>query len=295
MKEHIYFCNQCKKLIDKATDLYFVEDKIPRGFCSETCIEKYFNHMSEHYESYLKELREKLNLVEEDCISLLGNAKYFEKVIRAPNEIFLLENDLKEKLYVFIAEFEESEESTTYMVMYCLVYDFRPSYILMNTVTKSIDLFNCLKIGKKIDDISKFLEKSKENPTEIVQLDDEVITILENKKSNMLARMLTERSSSDIEIEEFHEFENFYKKTLNSPDEIYEYSDEEGDNIFTYIKAHEKEKMAFFYVIICVRCTTMENTKKVEKLFPVMSFPTKDSALYSRYKHGRKISGSLKN
>ena len=54
----VYYCNHCKSFIDELEDLLFVEEGNSKGFCSENCIEKFYQHLVEFFEERDKEYRE---------------------------------------------------------------------------------------------------------------------------------------------------------------------------------------------------------------------------------------------
>ncbi len=83
-------------------------------------------------------------------------------------------------------------------------------------------------------------------------------------------------------------YQQFYRETLEKPDEIYRWTDSEGDELYSYIKVHDSKGISFYYIVICIG-------KLATQLLPVLSFPTLDPALYNAYKKGQLITGKLKN
>ena len=118
--------------------------------------------------------------------------------------------------------------------------------------------------------------------------------LLESKKSSLLADLLTKRLDSDISFEEFTNYEFCFQETLETPDEVFESKDKEGDVFFTYIKSFIKDQSNFFYIISCLKRVSAESTEDVS-VFPVLAFPTNDMDLYLEFRSGNRIAGPLKN
>ena len=127
-----------------------------------------------------------------------------------------------------------------------------------------------------------------------LEIEPEVVQAIENKKSIILASLLEERSGLDIPYESFQEYERFFKDTLELPDEVYNSTDDEGDDVYTYIKAHQHKGDTFYYFVICVGLGKSYNVSD-EALLPVISFPSLDGDLYNSYKKGKLVAGALKS
>ncbi|HLE11811.1 MAG TPA: hypothetical protein VI754_11215 [Bacteriovoracaceae bacterium] len=296
----LYFCNNCKKVFDSSDSLFLVEDNSTRAFCSDVCIEKFFAPLVEFYEKKVRSLRTIEGVESELCLDYVNKRDKMGQLLVTPDEIYLQENTLKEKIYIFIKKFIDdssggSEEVLPiYLIIYSLVFEMSPSFIIMATATSSDKLLQRLKIGRKLEDISDFTAKARSSTTKVMQIDTEVITLLESKRSSLLANLLSRRVATDIAFEKFHEYEKFYQDTLNNPDEIYSFQDKDGGNIFSYIKAHEEKRRSFYYIVLCVK-SSLRDSSEEQGIFPVLSFPTTDVALYSYYRSGEKISGGFKN
>jgi hypothetical protein len=284
----LYYCNNCKKIFHSLKDLYFIEDGSPRGFCSESCIETFFDHLVKHFENIDQQLRLKLNCVEESCLDIVGEPRYMEGLIEEPDEVWVRENDLKEEIFCYIKKFNDFGGDEFYMVLTCLVFDRKPSFIISATATQNIELVNSFKLGEQQD-------LDAPDKASNLSIDDETLESIEGKKSRYLASMLQDRNESDIPFEDFMSYDEFLYKTLEKPDEVYCQTDDEGDTIYTYIRVHEREGTSFYYIVLCI---SIENDwkQKKENLLPILTFPSKDPKLYNTFKKGSLITGSqLKN
>jgi hypothetical protein len=160
------------------------------------------------------------------------------------------------------------------------------------SATKNVDFLNEFKIGKELDNLEDFLLASSSSGQEM-GLAPEVSEAIESKKSSFLASLLKERSIKDIPYEDFYDYDKFMVTTLEGPDEVYTEKDGEGDDLFTYIKAHEKDGISFYYFVICL---SIESSREEEDtILPILGFPSLDGKTYKNFRKGRLVSGNLKS
>lgn len=292
LSNRIYFCEHCRKIKKTIDELLFVEDAIARGFCSDPCIEKFFEPHVTYYENFEKELRKSVNLEKEDVSDIVGKPAYMDQVLRRPDEVWKDVNDLGEELYCFVKHFEDKQWGEFSMAVLCLVFDKRPSFIIAATASRHISLINKFKIGVALSD---FELSSDDNSKQTVTVDEQTLIDVEQKKGSMLAQMLSERSPADIPFESFHLYDEYFDQTLSGPDEIYSSIDEAGDRILTYIKAFERDGVSFYYFVINFPYKTASVDESMEALIPIISFPSVDGEVYRHFKKGNLISGSLKS
>ena len=310
----IYSCAHCRSIVENLNELFFVDDKTHYGFCSEDCIEKFLAPIYKYYEGIEKELRQQYDLVGESCEELVNDINLMEKVLKRPKEIYVLENHLGEDVYAFHTSVNEDFSKGPWLIVLCLVFEGQPSFIFVATCTGGQKFRQEFRIGRQIDDVQAFLNESIEEmelpfedemvaaqerssdtgETEEIEVPQEVMDRVEQKKSELLATLLNERSSADIPYDNFHLYEQFLNATLEDPDEIYRDIDKEGEEIFTYVKAHDKEGVSFFYFVLCLNLGD-DYTESGAAILPVLSFPSLDGQLSHEYRKGEKISGELKN
>lgn len=288
----IYYCSECKKLLESSDELLFVEDNSTKGFCSEKCIESYYEFLGVHYVSMDSSLRSDLGLKNEDSLDYVGVPRLMEKALQSPQEIWSLTNDLGETIYSFIYREELDDGRELYYILMCLVYNKRPAYIIHSTASFSEALVLGYRIGSTVEKITDFTPGENEVGAAL-QIGQETMDHLEQKKSSLLATLMEQRKESDIPFETFTLYSDYYTSTLEAPDEIYKTKDDDDDDAYVYIKAHDRDGISFFFFVICTVAYN-EITKK-SALFPVLSFPTIDSALHSYYRRGEKLSGGLSN
>jgi len=292
----IYYCNSCKTLVENVEKLYFVEESNPRGFCSEKCIEDFYLHLTNHYESSTAKLRKEHGVEEEFCQGYSEDPAYMDSVIEKPKEVWHLVNGLNEETYSFIGDFKDEKGRTFWVAVVCFVFEYSPSFILQVISTGNQDLLNQFRFGERIENIDKFLVSPvdvSERPSGITA---EMIEQLDRKKSEYLAKLLSEQSEEDIPIEDYSHYEEFFPLTIETPDQVYKFQDEDGDKIFSYIKGHEKNGQCFFYFALCLGAGIKDGQdSEDEELYPFLSFPSSSNKVYQRFSKGEVLIGSVKN
>jgi transcriptional regulator with XRE-family HTH domain len=291
--EELLLCGHCKAKIKSIEDMLFVEEGRTRGFCSENCIEHFFKNAISHYESLDKKYRKEKKLDREDALRFVGIPKYMEAVIRRPTEVWRLENNLGEEVYAFMATLRDDANVPFEMIILCTVLDNRPAFIFLATATRNSEYASLFRIGEEIKQKDRFYDTPSEGH-ELGEIDRETLDIIEGKKSKYLATLLEKMSPADIPFEDFMYYDSYLAPTLENPDEVYKYRDEDGDDIIITIKAHEKNQVSFYYFVICL----VDKDKSFEDgdtIYPILSFPSSDGEIYHTYKRGTLLSGSLRS
>lgn len=307
-----YFCHQCKKISHNVETLLLVEDFASRSFCSDACIVQFFSPLINHYEKEEKEIRKSLTFNKESCLIFRENSYYIQKTLENPIEVWENISELGEKLYVYVARHEE-EDFPFWMVMILYLYHKVPSFVFFQTVTNSPEVLDQYRRGHKIENIPEFFAKrfeekkvtveavESESPAtpknnEVqVELTNEMMDQLEQKKSMLLAHLLSNRKESDINFENFYLYEKNVPLTIESPDEIYTYQDDEGDELLVYLRGFQEASVSFYFVVICNKLDVKTQSSEDEVIYPILAFPTLDATLAKLYCHGEKLSGGLKN
>jgi len=293
--KEVFFCGQCKKVFEELDHLLFVENHGQVGFCSESCIEKFYEPLVFHYEEQEKIWRSENNLLDEEVLEIVGQPSFMDKLLGKPDEVYVHQGRGGVQIYSFIRHMSDSRYGDFSLACLCLTYEKRPSFIISVTSSSEERMIENYRWGEKVEDVTVFYAKKEESEgIEQVHLDEQTMMFVENKKSELLAKMIGERKSADIEIENFPLYEQYFEITMMNPDEIYCYEDEFGDVLYSYIKAHDREGVSFYYLVLCYQIEKKYKAQK-ETLIPVLSFPTVDGEIYNHYRRGKFISGNLKN
>ena len=293
---------ECKKQIETVDKVLFIEDVSNRGFCSEKCIMDFYRPYIAFFQQEERQMRKTLSLPTSDSeIIALGvsekqQERYLENGLYSPSEVWLDTSELQEKYYTHILRIENADSITPlFLIIICSYFESSPSFIFHKTFTQSNELLKLYRTGDKVD--LQLLEnvdyEQGQGDEQEVELPAEVIEQMELKKSQLLAQLLAAKNPSDIDFEEFIDYEKFLTSTLENPDEVYERLDDEGELMATFIKSFKEAEFCFYYVAICWKCNLEKVSEQV--LVPILSFPSTDNELYQEYAVGDKIVGQVKN
>lgn len=299
-KKPLYYCFECKKIVNDFNRLFFLDEHSPKAFCSEECIEDFHLPLVKHFAREEVFLREKYSLINEK-IQLEVTRNLVDDILLRPDEVYRFANELGESFYHVIKNAGKDS-----VVVICSLFRGEVSYIFGSLVTQSQTLMNEYRQGENID-LSSWMTHKNSSPVEKSESSDEndnvdenedlaFLQLLENKKSSLLALLLEGRKDEDIAIESFIDYDFCFQETLDHPDEVFEYKDKEGDVFFHYIKNYglgERKEDNFFYIVVCLK-RKMEGARET-MVYPVLGMPTNDMSLVHQFCVGKQISGPLKN
>jgi hypothetical protein len=286
----LYYCTECKTILSSLDKLLFIEEKSTKGFCSETCIEDFYIPLIRHFENSELTIRKNLGIEkeEEEINFNISDNQLVDEVVSSADEVWKVSNELDEEIFTYIKHYGDFSG-----VVICKVYNGEASFIFLSTTTKSRQLVAEMRAGEKISAIDPGSEKE-EFSEEFSDEDYNFMQLLENKKSILLAELLVKRKDDDIPFEDFMLYESCFPEVLETPDEVFESRDKEGDSFFVYIKSFIRGNNNFFYIISCLKRKDKDELPEVN-VFPVLAFPTNDMELYSEFRAGKRIAGHLKN
>lgn len=288
-------------MMNHLDDLLFIDEQSQKGFCSEECIEDFYFPLIKHFEMIEHSLRKKHNLHNEIPDGTIIEAAIVETVLENPDEVYCLRNELNETFYNFIKRVQD-----TFIIVISSVYRKEASFVFLATKTKSHALLAEFRYGEVINweqdedieepDIAVELEDDEDEVSMHDEDDNDedmiFIQLLESKKSALLAEILMHRKESDIPFEDYTGYESCFQETLDSPDEVFEKKDKEGDVVFTYIKAFSRGRETFYYIVTCLK--RMMGGEQVN-VYPILALPTTDMEMCQEFRGGIRLSGPLKN
>jgi hypothetical protein len=290
MIKKLYFCESCRTEVKDASTLQFVEENSDRGFCSEKCILDFYRPYMAAFEEEEDQLREQYNFQHEDqYLSITSNQDFLNKALSTPDEVWCFENELEQKFFTHVTEVQENDLKLFYIII-CSYVDDSPSFVFYRIATQYEEIANFYRREAEVE-INSLESLSYHDGQADLDIDPEVIEALELKKSSMLAQMLASRKASDIDFEEFASYDEYMDSTLESPDDVYEYEDDEGDTINTFIKTFFTNKISFFYIVV----TQQYTIKNDLSILPIIGFPTIDKDIYQEFAKGKKLNETLKN
>lgn len=287
---NLYHCNECKKILPTLDKLLFIEEKSNKGFCSEECIEDFYLPISHYLEKMELDMRMRLGIQNEIIETKFSDQQLVDEILASPDEVWKSTNELEEDIFTYMKHFSDFSGA-----IICKVYNGDISYIFLSSCTRSTPFLAGLRVGEKIDKPKETVSREEEIPENLSEDDFIFMQLLENKKSKLLADLLTKRKENDIPFEDFTLYDSYFSESLETPDEVFETKDNEGDTFFVYIKSFISETTNFFYIISCLKRKDGNGESPTINAFPVLAFPTNDLDLYSEFREGKKISGHLKS
>ena len=298
MAKSLYLCTNCRKKIDDAHKVLFIDQSRNLGFCNESCIVEYMTPVMESFENEEIVLREDLSIqFSEGFEDLFQDEKLFNQVLYNPDSIFKDKNKLGHEFYTHIYKIPNMDASYVIIASY---YNQEPSFVFFKTITASQGLIDAYTRGEKIDSIvddalnKQDIDVELENDEDNISLPKELLEDIEMKKSEYLAKLLEARSEEDVPFEKFPEYDEYLPLVLDEPDEIYEQEDETGDELKVYIKSFKSNKMTFFYIVLCIEIEIPE-IENQNAMLPVLGFPSQDKELYKAYAFGNRLTEMTKN
>jgi len=229
-----------------------------------------------------KKLRVELKLPSEACSALAQDQELLEVALQRPDEVHSIDNGLGETIYLHFLWHVHPYYGKVGIVLYCLKEKDKPFLILHTVLSQSQNLLDQL-LPEKLP------EESDQGPADVF-VDEETATSLESKKSQLMAVLLERQSPMDIPFEEFTKYEDHLAQTLENPDEVFSEVDTEGDQIFKFFKACNREGNNFYYIVVGV-IVNVDEENLTETIVPILSFPTIDGELYRSFKTGQQVSG----
>lgn len=293
-----YFCLECKESITSGEALV-VDDSCPGTFCSELCIENFYDNQIKDFLEQEQKFRDQYQIAEYANPDILED--YIDDIFESPDEVLEHSNSLGHSYFLYQKEILYLGSKWTAIIV-ALHADDTPSIILFKTLTQDPRIISFFMMGTN-ESPSAQATALETSQTEIasdeqVKLPKDVMDWVEQKKSSVLAEHLNERDEDDIAIEEFTDYESYLMSTLDEPDEVYVNKDSEGDELYTYIKAFESDDTTFYYYALCMLPEwddKPDNLEEMQVFIPVLTFPSTDGNIYRKYSSGKKYSGKLKN
>jgi len=277
MNRYKIVCSHCKSHIEDVNKSIIVDEHRPTPFCSEKCVDTFYQSEIEHFKEQERDLRRDLQYFDTILIDEKIKESYLKETLKDPAEIWEDTNPLGDKYYYLLKEFPYDEHGTFHFIIVCKVFNSKPSFILHYTLGQDLKFISFYRTSKKI----KGAEPENGFEKEKMVIPQEILNEIQVLRSEYFAQMLERRKESDIKYEYFPLYEKFLKETLDSPDEVYE-QDENDTIISTSVKSAYLNESAFFYYVIGMKIKEVDN----EVVLPIFSFPTTDLDLCKFFNRG---------
>ncbi len=298
-----YFCTSCLNNVANIDQAFVLDEKSTKYFCSEECIVKfhtpYINHFQEQEKLWRKEFfceKEKL---------LLGSKEqkyWLDQNLSQPDEVWLYQDAVGTEYFSIIKRCGVSIDSP-YIVVVCHLFHMKPSFIFHHTFTQNFKFLEKYRWGKSYTQkeghqqiLDGLLPSSS---AEEVVLSKDLMQEIELLRSQLLSELILMRSDSDIPLEGFSAYEKYIEKTIDRPDETFEYKTRDGQLLLVNISDQEEKSKTIYYFVLSMKLTpeliqrhtqlqtsSMSNLQDKPMIIPVLAFPSLDSQIYKYYKRG---------
>lgn len=311
-----YFCTCCGASVAQINQAFVIDDKSSRYFCSESCIVDFHKGYVNYFEDQEKKWRKNLKILDEKVLlSTKEKQHWLDQVLITPDEMWLVEDALGLEYYCLIKRCGMSVDSA-YLVLVCHMFHLKPSFVLHQFFTKETKLLDYYRWGKSFsqsqaaskeqsrEEISKNI--SRENSDNSAALGEEVILSkellqeIELLRSQLLSELILMRSDSDIPLEGFSAYEKYMEKTIDQPDESFEFKTKDGQQLLVNISDQLEKSKSLFYFVVSMKLSPevmlqhtqgrfLEKNGKRPMIIPVLAFPSIDVHIYQHYKKGNCI------
>jgi hypothetical protein len=240
--------------------------------------EELFLHFKKHIDFLENEFNEKKpedDVVESEVESIEDE---LDLTLDQPSEIWHDEKTFSEiPIFHFIRPLEEID--AYHVVVTFVSSEDEPTFIFLHFVTRDLDLVDFYRRGELVYD-EAFEE------VEFAMIDGDSLSEGDSLAMGLFISMLKVRSESDISSDKFRSLgEECRESCIEEADEIWRDQDPSGHPIVTFIKefSDHNEVKDLSYVAV-----TLEDVGSgVHTL--LFSFPTNDSQLLDRYRHGENL------
>lgn len=275
------FCQSCRKVMSSDDQIVYVEESSTRYFCSEKCIRTYYDPMADYYRKAHFAIRDAHDIPEADFTQY---ESYAPLTLNSPDEVWSETNEHGETFFFFLKSFMNEGGSFFYSVM-CFCLELEPTYVLFAFPTRDKKMVEEYRRGKRVETTN--LENEIESVAE-PELGTHAEAELLSKQGNAIEEeMLKHRSKTDIDPKEFDDYAHLLEQAIESPDEVWEISDDHEHSLLTMILRGDD---GMHYVVICSADPRAEEGQENWRV--LYSFPTKDPDLVQIYRRGNLREGN---
>jgi hypothetical protein len=178
------------------------------------------------------------------------------------------------KVRSYVGHYSSGTEAIYYVALAYATGDV-PSFIFLHFPSNDLDLVDKFRRGNLIyDRVLKEVEAG--------AVEGDALTEGDHLAVGLYKAMLVLRSQKDVAEKDFHSLEHLREPTIEEADEIWRSNDLNGNTLVTFIKYFPDERDVHYVVV------TIEDTASSSHAL-LFSFPTKDSSLVDRYRHGENL------
>lgn len=297
-----YFCTCCSEKVANIDQAFVLDEKSSKYFCSEACIVafhqpyiQFFQNQEDHWRAEFKCESEKI------LLSTKEQQYWLDLNLKQPDEVWLLEDAVGSEYFCMIKRCGVSVDST-YVIVITHLFNLKPSFVFHHTFTKNLKFLEKFRWGKSFGkgDLSDMKRSPKEESSEDVVLSKDLMQEIELLRSQLLSELILMRTDHDIPLEGFSAYEKYMEKTIDKPDETFEFKTKDGHMLLVNISDQQEKSKTIYYFVVSMKLTPdlmakhahLMNSNGVADrpmIIPVLAFPSVDSDIYQFYKRGHCI------
>lgn len=230
-----------------------------------------------HFEKQLLEFEEEYqrNLNAEGDIKPEDIENFEEMLVELladPDEVWKDVNRIENvPVMVYTKEFDVENFGKLYYVALVYLANDMPTFVFLHFPTKDKSLAEYYKKGEVY-----YQRDGEEFEVDALAEGDELAV-------GLFEAMLTIRSEKDIPQEDFAKYFERRDSCIEEPDEIWRYTDFNGNILVNFIKDLSKGSDDLYYIAVAIE------DKPTDSHYLLFSFPTNDKNLVDRYCHGESL------
>lgn len=298
-----YFCTRCLDGIEQIDQAFVLDEKSAKYFCSEKCIVEFHTPYTKHFQNQEQVWRKDLKCIKEKLLLSQKEQQYWVDLnLKQPDEIWLYEDAVGTEYFSLIKRCGVSVDSA-YLIIVCHLFNLKPSFIFHHTFTKDLKFVEKYRWGKacsKNEMLDRGQQHQAEDSADVV-LSKDLMQEIELLRSQLLSELILLRKDEDIPLEGFSAYEKYMEKTIDKPDESFEFKTKDGQMLLVNISDQLEKSKTVYYFVVSMKLTpdmmskhahlVNSQTAVVERpmIIPVLAFPSIDSHIYQYYKRGHCI------
>ncbi len=203
-------------------------------------------------------------------------------VLEDPDEIWEDTETLKDDyVWFYIKKFvdEKGVAPDRYHVAACYLTQDVPSFVYLHFPTQDLKMVNRFRRHEKIYDRETY-------DAPLGAIDGDALNEGDELAVGLYKAMMLLRSEIDLLEDNFVEYHELREPTIEEPDEIWRNTDSFGNTLVSFIREYPDELgegQSLWYVVV-----TLEDSPSNSHAL-MFSFPTRDSHLVDRYRHGENL------
>ena len=284
-----HFCYQCRAPLERFDEVIFVRENDTSTFCSSRCISIFYNFLSLNLQEKISKNIEVADQIDSILVDQKSRETYIDFLLKNPEYRWHFSNKLEQNIVLIFKKFSLNDR-TFFLGAFCFYHNEEPSFVITAFTFLNVEqIQEFLDTGEPIDIVHSLDYQL--DPSE--KLTAQELIDIECKKSYYLSYILNLDIGQDIEWERHITFHQYLKETLQKPQEVYDYLDEDGDRILSYISLYNEGGKSFYYIIIMMLFPRQKTALSHSQI--VLSLPTERVEVYKHFSRGNLIVKDLKN